>query len=125
MALAKWVFCLAGITGVLMVIPPYSLEEQLGRDNPPPINHPEFYYGFCGVTLSWQLLFLVIGRDPMRYRQAMIPAMVEKASFVIAILILYALERVAVTWLAFAALDAVWLVLFFIAYVQAVKQPLP
>jgi hypothetical protein len=85
MGFAKWVFLLAGITGVMMVIPPYFLEEQFGRDHPPPIHHPEFYYGFFGVTLSWQLMFLVIGSDPIRFRRAMIPAMCEKASFALAI----------------------------------------
>jgi hypothetical protein len=38
----------------------------------PPVNHPEFYYGFFGVTLSWQIMFLVIGSSPIRYRMAMI-----------------------------------------------------
>jgi hypothetical protein len=63
MRFAEWVFLLAGITGILQVIPPYFLEEQFGRDHPPPVNHPEFYYGFFGVTLSWQVMFLVIGTD--------------------------------------------------------------
>ena len=122
MRFAKWVFLLAGISGVLMVIPPYFLEERLGRDNPPPSNHPELYYGFFGVTLSWQLMFLVIGSDPIRFRRAMIPSMLEKASFAIVILILFALERVTVTWVGFAAMDATWLVLFIIAYLRTPKE---
>jgi hypothetical protein len=125
MRFARWAFLLAGITGVLMVIRPYFLEEQFGRDNPPPVNHPEFYYGFFGVTLSWQIMFLVIGSDPIRYRLAMIPAMVEKASFAIAIPILYILERVGVTWVGFASLDAMWLVLFIIAYLRTPKDGAP
>jgi len=71
MRYAKCVFLLAGITGVLMVIPPYFLEQRFGQDNPPPVNHPEFYYGFFGVTLAWQFMFLVIGSDPIRFRTAM------------------------------------------------------
>jgi hypothetical protein len=122
MRLAKWVFLLAGSTGILMVMPPYFLEQQLGRDNPPPVNHPEFYYGFLGVTLAWQLMFLVIGSDPIRFRKAMLPAMLEKASFAIAIPILYVLERVAVTWVGFAAMDAMWLVLFIVAYRRTPKE---
>jgi hypothetical protein len=118
MRFAKWVFRLAGITGVLMVLPPYFLEGQFGRDHPPPVNHPEFYYGFFGVTLSWQILFLVIGSDPIRYRMAMIPAMLEKVSFATAIPILYALERVNVSWVGFASMDGTWLILFIIAYLR-------
>jgi hypothetical protein len=122
MRFAKWVFLLAGITGVLMVIPPYFLEEQFGRDNPPLVNHPEFYYGFFGVILSWQFMFLVIGSDPIQFRKAMIPAMVEKASFAIAIPILFALERVSAIWIGFASMDAIWLVLFLIAYLRTPKE---
>ena len=121
MRFAKWVFLLAGFTGVLMVIPPYFLEEQFGCDDPPPINHPEFYYVFFGVTLSWQVMFLVIGSDPIRYRRAMIPAMLEKASFAFAIPVLYALGRVTVIWIGFASMDATWLVLFAIAYRRTPK----
>jgi hypothetical protein len=99
-----------------MIIPPYFLEERMGRDQPPPINHPEFFYGFLGVTLAWQFMFLVIGSDPIRYRMAMLPAMLEKASFAFAIPVLFALQRVAVTWILFASVDATWLVLFIIAF---------
>ncbi len=122
MRFVKWVFLLAGVTGILMVLPPYFMEEQFGKDNPPPVNHPELYYGFLGVTLSWQLLFLVIASDPFRYRQAMLPAMLEKASFAVAVPILVALERVAVSWLGFAAMDGTWLVLFVIAYLRTPRN---
>src|SRR5262249_22472525 len=64
MRFARWVFLFVGISGVIMVIPPYFLEERFARSQPPPVNHPELYYGFFGVTLSWQLMFLVIGSDP-------------------------------------------------------------
>jgi len=122
MRFAKCVFLLAGSTGVLMLVPAYFLEEQLGRVNPPPVNHPEFYYGFFGVTLSWQFMFLVIGSDPIRLRRAMIPAMVEKASFAIAITILFALKRVTFSGVGFALMDATWLVLFLIAYLRTPKR---
>jgi hypothetical protein len=121
MRFAKWVFLLAGISGVVLVVPPYFLEEQFGQDHPPPVNHPEFYYGFFGVTLSWQFLFLVIGADPIRFRTAMIPAMCEKASFAVAIPVLFALERVTAIWIGFAAMDGLWLVLFVIAYLRTPK----
>jgi hypothetical protein len=98
------------------------LEAQFGRDNPPAVNHPEFYYGFFGVTLAWQFVFLVIAVDPMRYRLAMPPAMLEKASFAIAIPILYALKRVNFTMVAYSLMDATWLVLFIITYARTPKE---
>jgi hypothetical protein len=122
MRFANWVFLLAGITGVLMVAPAYFFEDRFNADFPPAVNHPELYYGFFGVTLAWQLLFLVIGSDPIRYRTAMLPAMVEKASFALAIPVLYSLDRVTIDWLGFAAFDGVWLVLFAIAYFLTPKD---
>src|SRR5262249_32193055 len=103
MRFAKWVFLLAGLTGVLLVAPPFSMEERFGRDNPPPINHPEFFYGFFGVTLVWQFLYMLIGSDPVRYRPVMLTAMLAKTSFVIAIAALYLLGRVPVLWVGFAS----------------------
>jgi hypothetical protein len=122
MRLAKWVFLLAGVSGILMVVPPYFLERQTSADYPPAITHPEYYYGFFGVTLAWQVLFLVIASDPIRYRRAMLPAMLEKIGFVGAILLLYAAGRVAGVWLGFASMDATLLVLFVVAYLQTPKE---
>jgi hypothetical protein len=118
MRFARWVFLLAGVSGILMVVPPYFLEAKTGLDDPPPITHPEYYYGFFGVTLAWQFLFLVIASDPVRYRPAMLPAMLEKASFAFAIPLLYGAGRVAAVWLGFASLDATWFVLFVVAYLR-------
>src|SRR5215813_649354 len=122
MRLARWIFLLAGVSGILLVIPPYFLEAKTGVDDPPPINHPEYYYGFFGVTLAWQFLFLVIASDPVRYRPAMLAAMLEKAGFAFAIPVLFVLERVPGVWLGFASMDATWLVLFASAFVLTPKK---
>ena len=121
MRFARWVFLLAGVSGVLLVAPLYFLEAKTGEDYPP-ITHPEYYYGFIGVTLAWQFLFLVIAADPVRYRRAMLPAMLEKASFALAIPLLYAAGRVAGVWLGFAAVDGTWLVLFVAAYLRTPNE---
>ena len=63
----------------------YFLEGRIGRDTPPPITHPEFFYGFLGVAVAWQAAFLVIARDPVRFRPLMVPAVLEKAAFALAI----------------------------------------
>jgi hypothetical protein len=123
MRFARWVFLLAGVSGILMVVPPLFLERRTGEDYPPPITHPEYYYGFFGVTLAWQFMFLVIASNPIRYRRAMLPAMLEKVGFAIAIPLLYAASRVASVWIGFASMDAIWLVLFVIAYLWTPKEP--
>src|SRR6188768_488615 len=112
MRFARWVFRMAGIVGLLMLLPMYFLEEQIGRDQPPPIAHPEFFYGFIGVAVAWQLAFLAISLDPQRYRLLMLPAVIEKASFSSAAIVLFLGGRLAMPMLAAGLLDAIWGVLF-------------
>jgi hypothetical protein len=101
---------------------PLYFEDRFFQDNPPAINRPEFYYGFVGVCLAWQVMFLVIAYDPVRYRGAMLPAMLEKAGFAVAIPLLYLAGRASAMWVGFASLDATWLVLFLVAYLQARRR---
>jgi len=49
---ARRVFTADGFRGVLVVFPLYFLESWVGARQPPPVTHPEFYYGFVGVTLA-------------------------------------------------------------------------
>ena len=65
---ARWVFLLAGIIGLVIVVPPFFQEDQFGRDYPPEITHPEFFYGFLTAVLAWQLMYITIGTDPVRFR---------------------------------------------------------
>ena len=110
------VFSIAGWYGLIVMLPQYFLEAKIGRDYPPAITHPENFYGFIGITIAWQLLFLVIARDPVRYRTAMLPAVVEKLSFVIAVGVLYLQGRVAPVVLAPTAIDLVLGILFIASY---------
>ena len=99
-----------------MLLPQFFLERKIGVDTPPPITHPEFFYGFICVAVAWQVLFLIVSRGPIRFRPMMIPAMLEKIGFPIAVLILYLQGRVAPTIFIPASLDLVLLVLFIAAY---------
>ena len=122
MRFAKLVFLGAGIYGLVVMLPQYFLEEKTGRDFPPPINHPEYYYGFIGVVVAWQVLFLLIARDPARYRVMMIPAVLEKASFAIAVIVLFLQDRVAPVMLGFAIIDLILGALFVVAYVKTQNE---
>jgi hypothetical protein len=122
MKFAKLVFLIAGIYGLIVVLPLYFFEEKTGRDYPPPITHPEYYYGFVGVTAAWQILYLLISTNPIRYRPLMIPPMLAKGSFVIAVTILYLQGRVAATMLGASMIDLLLVVLFFLAYLRTPKQ---
>ena len=96
--------------------PLFLLFDFIGRQNPPAITHPEYYYGFASVTLAWQFAFLVIASDPRRFRPLMLPAIAEKLVFVAALVVLYAQARIAPSQAAAGAVDLVLGVLFTIAF---------
>jgi len=118
MKFAKVVFWVAGIWGILVITPLYFMFELIGRKDPPAITHPGFYYGFVGLALAWQIAFLVIARDPTRFRPMMIPSMVEKFAYGIAVVTLVMQGRMHESDLLFAATDLVLGVLFVVAHVQ-------
>jgi hypothetical protein len=115
---ARIVFRLAGVYGLLVLLPQYFMEQQIGRDYPPPITHPEHFYGFVGVALAWQVAFLVIAQDPIRFRPFMIVAVLEKAAFGIAVLALFFQNRVSGMVLGFGAIDLLLGALFFLAWLR-------
>lgn len=115
-AFARRVFRVAAIYGILALAPQYFLEERVGRDYPPPITHPEHFYGFVGVALAWQFLFLVIAKDPVRFRPAMPVAVVEKLAFGVPAIVLYLLGRIPAAVLAFGLIDLVLATLFVAAW---------
>jgi hypothetical protein len=118
MKFAKRVFLIAGIYGLIVVLPMYLLEDKTGRDFPPVITHPEYYYGFIGVTVAWQILFITLSKDPIRYRLMMIPAILEKVSFGVAIIVLFWQERASIFILAAALVDLCLGVLFVMSYLK-------
>lgn len=115
---ATVVFTAAGIWGILDVVPLYFLFDYVGRKAPPAITHPEFYYGFAGVTLAWQVVFLFIGRDPSRYRIMMLPAILEKAAYVLPVLVLLAQHRLSLSTALPATPDLLWAVLFIMSFLK-------
>jgi hypothetical protein len=115
---ARSVFSVAGIYGLVVLLPQYFMEERIGREFPPTITHPEHFYGFVGIALAWQVAFLIVARDPARYRLIMLPGIIEKLSFGIATAVLYGTGRLAGMVLAFGLIDLAWAVLFTIAFMK-------
>jgi hypothetical protein len=113
---AKIVFRVAGIYGLLVLTPVYFLENEIGRDMPPAVTHPEYFYGFLGVALAWQIAFLVLSSDPLKYRAMMLPSILEKISYGIALLVLYSQRRLSGSALAIGSVDWLFAFLFLAAY---------
>ncbi len=118
MKFAKWVFSIAGIWGILLITPLYFIFDKIGIQDPPPITHPAFYYGFAGVALVWQIAFLIIARDPVRFRPFMIPAILEKLVYSIPVIILIAQKRTSPNDFLFAAIDLTLGILFLLAFLR-------
>jgi hypothetical protein len=121
MKFAKYTFLVAGVLGLIALVPQYFLFEKNGTDFPPAINHPEYYYGFIGVAVAFQLVFLVISQDPLKYRAMMMPSVVEKFSFGLACLVLFMQGKLAGLQFAAGAIDLLLGVLFIISWVKAGK----
>jgi len=116
MRFARTVFTGAGLWGLVVLAPLYFTFDLVGRLYPPPITHPDFYYGFIGVAVAWQTGFLVIGRDPARFHPMMIPAVLEKFVYVISLSALYLQGRLAAGQLAVAGPDLVLGILFIVSF---------
>jgi hypothetical protein len=116
MAFAKRVYIAAGIWGLLIIFPMYFLESRINEQQPPAITHPEYYYGFVGLALTWQILYLMIGFQPIKYRTIMLVAIFAKTIYGLAVCMLFAAGRVSLAVLVVSSLDLVWAALFAIAY---------
>lgn len=122
MTFARRLFLVAGIYGLVVLVPMYFLEGVLGEQDPPAITHPEYFYGFLGVAVAWQVAFLIIAGDPSRYRALMLPSVLEKLGYGVAVLVLLALGRVTAGPVFTGCIDLVLAALFAFAYVRVGKE---
>jgi hypothetical protein len=121
MKFARAVFWIAALWGFLVLTPLYFLYDRIGQQTPPPLTHPGFYYGFIGVGLSWQVAFLIIGNNPVRYRPLMIPAILEKFIYGFSLIMLYWQGRIGPKEMG-GLLDLAFGVLFVIAFLKTPPQ---
>jgi nitric oxide reductase large subunit len=118
MRFAKIVFTGAGIWGFVILTPLLFLYDSIGQQYPPPMTHPDMFFGFVTVALAWQAAFLIIGRDPVRFRPLMIAAMIEKFAYVIALAVLHAQGRIQFGQAAVGFPDLILGSLFVAAFVK-------
>lgn len=123
MKFAKYTFYAAGIYGLLVLLPQFFLEAQTSADYPPAITHPEFFYGFICVAVAFQVVFLIIGSDPVRYRPLMpVAALLEKFPFAVVVLLLYLFRSVPLPIIGGAVMDVILGILFLTAYFKTPKE---
>ena len=125
MVFAKRVFLVAAVYGFLALLPQYFMEDRVGRDFPPAITHAENFYGFLGVALAWQVMFVLISKDPVRYRPAMLVGMLEKVSFGLATVVLFLQGRLSPVVLAAGCVDLLFAGLFVVAFLRTEPAKTP
>jgi hypothetical protein len=122
---ARCLFLGAGIYGMAVITPMFFLETLIGEYDPPSITHAEFYYGFVCTAFAWQLVYLMMFRDPLRLRPMLIPAILGKAGFAISVLVLFAQGRLKAQNLILPSIDLVLAALFAWAYIALRSYPHP
>jgi hypothetical protein len=113
---SRIVFMVAGIYELVVLLPGFFSEKMLAEKMPPAITHPEFYYGFFGVAVAWQVAFLIISRDPQRFRPIIPAAILEKLVYCVACGVLFTLNRIPLIVALGGAGDFVLGTLFTISY---------
>jgi len=101
MKAARLIFTVAGIYGLIVLLPLFFVEPWLV----PPPSRPEDYYGFLGSAAAFQLVYLTIGRDPLRFRPLMPVAALAKLAFFVTMVSLWTEGRAAPPGLALASID--------------------
>lgn len=116
-AFAKRAFQIAGVWGLFVLSLVYGA-YLLGLEGVTfDTDRPDIVHGFFLVALAWQVAFLLIATDPVRYRPLMLAAMLEKFPFTLAVLVLYANGQVPQTMLVLGLIDGILGALFSIAYI--------
>ena len=118
MRFARITFIAAGVWGVVVLTPLYFLLDVTGRQYAAPTTYPHFFYGFLSVAMAWQIAFLVIGSDPVRFRPLMIAGVVEKFAHVAGVAVLYGQSRISPADAMAAGPDLLLGLLFIAAFVK-------
>jgi len=114
MLFAKRVFLAAGVYGLIVIL--LGFVALIGGPEDWTANYPEYAIGFFATAFAWQVAFLVISTDPVRYRLLMIAAILEKIPYAVAIVLLYSMSKVSQTIFGFGLIDGLLGALFAYAY---------
>jgi hypothetical protein len=118
MKFARYVFLVAGTYGLVVLVPQYFVEAGGAG---PVVAMPEFFYGFLGVAAAFQLVFIIIATDPRKYRLMILPSIVEKFSFAIAVAVLVNSGRTSGPIVYGAAVDLLLGVLFVVSWFRVAR----
>ncbi|MEX2115015.1 MAG: hypothetical protein WD845_17610 [Pirellulales bacterium] len=116
MRFCRRVFFLAGLYGFAVLLPLYFAEGLVGRLVPPEVTHPEFYYGFVGGALAWQVVYLLVALEPLRLQPLIVLSALAKLGLVVAVALLVEEGRTSLLFAVPVMGDLVFGLLFLYAY---------
>lgn len=79
-------------------------------------DRPELVHGFFLVTLAFQVVFLIIASDPVRFRMFMLASMIEKLPFTLVSILLFTNGQAPMAAAVLGLIDGALGLLFMIAY---------
>lgn len=112
---ARWLFRGAAIYGAILLLPVYFLEARVAAPAPR-LPAPEYFYGFVGAALSFQILYWMIGSAPRRYHPLMLLGVAAKLSFWVPVAILWTLARTSTGTFVLVCGDLILAIAFFVAW---------
>jgi len=118
--IVRWTFTLAAIYGIpIFAAWFFHTPKMVGRASS---QQPEIYYGFAGLGLAWQAVFLLIAGDPRRYRPLMLIAAIGEKFLFAGILVVLLLQHLArAHWIPPAVIEFAFGIAFLIAYFMTGK----
>jgi len=120
MRFARWTYGLAAAWGLLVLTPLLFLRRQIEAQTTV-FTHVEYFYGFLAVALVFQLVFLMVARDPVRFRPLMPLTALEKWSWGLVAWIAFAKGLTQTQVVFFATVDMALGLLFLVAWTRTPK----
>lgn len=115
--LASRIYGVAAVYGVGCLLPNLFQERKCDKELAPvPVEAPVWFYGFNSVALTFQFVFALMATDPIKYRDLMPLAMLEKFGFVACCIKLHREGRLQPMMRLGASIDALLGVAFGLAY---------
>ena len=122
MKLARWVFLIAGILGLIPVVPLVYTTMVKGETIPPDFASMGVFFSVSVFQyVCWQISYIILARDPVRFRSMMIPAFFVEitAPFNPFWLFLYGFKF----WISIAVVDILLAILFVVAFWLTGREP--
>jgi hypothetical protein len=118
---ASWTFRISALYGTVILFPLFFAERTIAVSTPPPITHPEYFYGFLCTALATQGLYFWISTDPLRYRPLMLVGVFAKFAFAAASCVLAWQGRLRGAPLLLSVIDLAIGMFFLLSFVRLGK----